>query len=161
MKYTILLLLLAVIAVSCQEAETTEETPTETQIKEQETTPEVETEVHQTNVVTPEFWNSYETDVLIVFYYSKIESSPDAVHSFKEELLNGDEQYGYEFHEYHTDENMGMVQVDDNIFFNLTEYLWNNEEGFVLLKKGELLHIPSGELTADTYSDQVVPFFSL
>jgi len=159
MKYTIILLFIAFIAASCQEAETTEDATVSTDVQETEKTQETETEVHQTNVVTPEFWESFDTDVTIVFYYSKIESSPDAVHAFKDELLNGAEANGYEFHEYHTDENMGMVQVDDNIFFNLTEYLWNNEEGFVLLKNGGILHIPSAELGATTFNDKVVPFF--
>lgn len=159
MKYTTLLFASILFLVSCNDSAPAEEPSTQNQVKEVETVQETETEIHQTNVVTPEFWDSFETDITIVFYYSKIESSPETVHTFKEKLVNGAVSNGYDFHEYHTDENMGMVQVDDNIFFNLTEYLWNNNEGFVLLKKGALVHVPATELNATTFEDKVVPFF--
>lgn len=161
MKYTILILVFAVLLVACKEEPTTEEAKNDVEVNESEVTDtqESETSVEPTNVVTPEFWENFNTDVQIVFYYSKVESSPANVTDFKEQLLNGSEANGYNFHEYHTDENMGMVQVDDNVFFNLTEYLWNNDEGFVLLKKGALQHIPASELSESTFEDQVVPFF--
>lgn len=161
MKYTVLLLIFAVVAVGCKDDTPTKEGENHpaTQLPQEEDQQEPDTEIQQTNVVTPEFWENFKTDVQVVFYYSKIESSPASVISFKEQLLNGSEASSYDFHEYHTDENMGMVQVDENVFFNLTEYLWNNDEGFVLLKKGALKHIPASELSETTFEDQVVPFF--
>ena len=159
MKYIIPFLFIALLVASCQEAENTEEVQTDHEVHGIEPAQETVADVHQTNVVTPEFWSSFDTDVTIVFYYSKIESSPEEVHGFKQQLINGADAHGYDFHEYHTDENMGMVQVDDNIFFNLTEYLWANDEGFVLLKKGDLVHIPSTELSEGTFEEKVVLFF--
>lgn len=161
MKYAILILSLMFFVIGCKEEQAAGETqdPADTNETETPNTQEVDADIQQTNVVTPEFWENFDTDVQVVFYYSKIESSPEKVHAFKEKLLNGSEKYSYDFHEYHTDENMGMVQVDDNVFFNLTEYLWNNNEGFVLLKQGALLHIPASNLGETTFNDEVVPFF--
>ncbi|MCB9189083.1 MAG: hypothetical protein H6599_07350 [Flavobacteriales bacterium] len=160
MRYTTLLFLSTLFFASCKESESTEETTAHNEVQEVETVQNVEMEIHQTNVVTPEFWENFDTDVRVVFFYSKKESSSELIQKLKKEIVGGEEALNYVFHEYHTDDNMGMVQVDDNIFFNLTEYLWNNEEGFVLLRKGAILHIPASELNEqDGLGSQVADFF--
>ncbi|CAG5085771.1 hypothetical protein [Parvicella tangerina] len=162
MKNVFIFSLFLLFLVSCQEEATTSEEKTQKEIPQNEVaqnSEETPADFKQTNVVTPEFWDSYDTDVVMIFYYNKKESSGDKIHQVKEEVLNNEESLGYEFHEYYTDENMGMVQVDDNVFFNLTEYLWNNDEGFVLLKKGSLKHIPGAEVNETTFKDAVKPFF--
>lgn len=160
MKHTIPFIFSVLFLIGCQEEATTEETTETVTVEETQDIPETIEEVHQSNVVTPEFWEDYETDVRVVFFYSKVENSPPEISSVKKDLLLGEANgEAYEFHEYHTDENMGMVQVDDNVFFNLTEYLWNNEQGFVLLKKGAILHIPAGEVDSDTGVGTIFSFF--
>lgn len=160
MKKTILLLILGFFAMSCQEESSAEETNAPNEVNEKVPVVEPETEFQQTNVVTPEFWESFETDVRVVFFYSKKESSADLVHQVKEKVIEQEASLNYIFHEYHTDDNMGMVQVDDNVFFNLSEYLWNSDEGFVLLRKGAMLHVPASELPAEGLGSQVADFFT-
>lgn len=144
------------IWTSCKDqTQPAEETPQEVQVNEQQP----EETSHQSNVVTPEFWDNFDTDVRVVFFYSKKESSPEYIHKIKEEIKAASGNLGYTFHEYHTDENMGMVQVDDDVFFNLTEYLWNSDEGFVLLRKGALLHIPASQLSEEGIGSAVADFF--
>lgn len=153
MKYTILALFAVITITGCKgESSSTQDDPaTQQEVKSVEVAneSEVTTEITQTNVVTPEFWENFDTDVRVVFFYSKKESSSQLIQNIKKEIIGGEGSLNYVFHEYHTDDNMGMVQVDDNIFFNLTEYLWNSDEGFVLLRKGALLHIPASELNGE------------
>jgi hypothetical protein len=151
---------MGLLLASCQEEPTSMESSEQTEVQETETSNTTVEDVHQSNVVTPEFWSSFDTDVKMVFFYSKVEGASEQIQVIKQDLLLGETNgIGYEFHEYHTDENMGMVMVDDNIFFNLTEYLWNNEQGFVLLKKGGLLHIPANEVNEQTFVEIIEPFF--
>lgn len=159
MKRTSLSVIIALtlLMTSCQETQE-DVTPSENQ----NTTSEaqmVEDKPVQSNVVTPEFWENFDTDVRVVFFYSKKESSPEYIHKIKDEIIAGAEANGYVFHEYHTDENMGMVQVDDEVFFNLTEYLWNSDEGFVLLRQGALQHVPAAELSEEGIGSIVADFF--
>jgi hypothetical protein len=54
---------------------------------------------------------------------------------------------------------MGMVQLTDTLFFDLTEYLISAEEGFLLLKPGKLENHGKDEFTEGQMPEVLTSFF--
>lgn len=99
----------------------------------------------QHDIVTPEFWTSFDTDLKVVYYYSKIDSMQTNLPKVKEATKIFCNTNNIAYHEYYTNDNMGLVQLNDSLFFDLTEYLTANSEGFLFLKKGMIENHPGAE----------------
>jgi hypothetical protein len=113
----------------------------------------------QHNVVTPEFWESFETDMKVVYFYSKIDSLQIHLPLEKELAKSYCETNGIAYHEYYTNDNMGLVQLSDTLFFDLTDNLMKNKEGFLLLKKGKLKDLGFDGLNQTILQKELSTFF--
>ena len=113
----------------------------------------------QSNVVTPEFWESFSTDMKVVYFYSKIDSLQIHLPLEKEMTKSFCESNGIAYHEYYTNDNMGMVQLSDTLFFNLTENLIGSKEGFLFLKPGSIQNHGFTTLNPDKMGELLQSFF--
>ena len=59
----------------------------------------------QTNVVTPEFWESFNTNLRVVYYYSKLDSLQIHLPLEKEFTKKYCEENNIAYHEYYTNDN--------------------------------------------------------
>lgn len=113
----------------------------------------------QHNVVTPEFWEAFETDLKVVYFYSKIDSLQIHLPLEKELAKSFCNENNVDYHEYYTNDNMGMVQLGDSLFFDLTENLIANKEGFLLLQKGQMKNLNYEGLTQLKLQQELSDFF--
>jgi hypothetical protein len=113
----------------------------------------------QHNVVTPEFWKSFETDMKVVYFYSKIDSLQIHLPLEKELAKSFCETNDVNYHEYYTNDNMGLVQLGDTMFFDLTNNIIANQEGFLLLKNGQMKDLSYDGLGQIELQEQLNTFF--
>ena len=113
----------------------------------------------QSNVVTPEFWESFSTDLKVVYFYSKIDSLQIHLPLEKELTKSFCETNGIAYHEYYTNDDMGMVQLSDSLFFDLTDHLIASKEGFLFLKPGSIQNHGFEKLSSDKMSELLNAFF--
>ncbi len=113
----------------------------------------------QTNVVTPEFWEAFDTDIQAVYFYSKIDSLQIHLPLEKELAKSFCEENGISYHEYYTNDNMGLVQLDDTLFFDLTDHLISNEEGFLFLKHGKMQDVADKSVNESFMDSSLTAFF--
>ncbi len=114
----------------------------------------------QNNVITPEFWESFETQKKVVYFYSKIDSLQIHLPLEKELAKSYCASNNISYHEYYTNDNMGLVQLDDSLFFDLTDNLTLNKEGFLLLKQGKLKDVSYEGLNQVLLQEQLSSFFN-
>lgn len=114
---------------------------------------------HQQNVVTPEFWEQFETDLRVVYFYSKIDSLQIHLPLEKELAKSFCDENNIDYHEYYTNDNMGLVQLGDTLFFDLTDNIIANEEGFLLLQKGDLKDLDYSQIDQESLSEELTSFF--
>lgn len=113
----------------------------------------------QNNVVTPEFWEAFETDLKVVYFYSKIDSLQIHLPLEKELAKSFCNENNIDYHEYYTNDNMGLVQLGDSLFFDLTDNLMANKEGFLLLQKGEINDLNYEGITQLSLQEALTTFF--
>jgi hypothetical protein len=114
---------------------------------------------HQQNVVTPEFWGEFETDLRVVYFYSKIDSLQIHLPLEKELAKSFCDENSIDYHEYYTNDNMGLVQLGDTLFFDLTDNIIANEEGFLLLQKGDMKDLDYSQIDQESLSEELTSFF--
>lgn len=113
----------------------------------------------QQNVVTPEFWESFDTDLKVVYFYSKIDSLQIHLPLEKELAKSFCLEQNVDYHEYYTNDNMGLVQLGDSLFFDLTDNLMANQEGFLLLQNGQMKDLSYKGVTQEILLEKLTTFF--
>jgi len=83
-------------------------------------------------VVTPEYWESFETEIsAIIFFYQGEILAP-----FEAKIVEGlkKEYNDLPFYELYTNDDYAQVFLNDTLAFDISEYLLDKRYGFVLLK---------------------------
>ncbi len=107
----------------------------------------------QNNVINISDWEIFETDIKMVFFYSKIDSLQQNQLEEKEICKTFCDANSIVYHEYYTNEDLGMVQLNDTMFFDLTECISSHEEGFLLLKPTVSVNITQKDDLAQMLTD--------
>jgi len=84
------------------------------------------------NVVTPEHWENFDTDIEMAILFYKGDSLVD----FERRVVDGlkEEFSSLEFHEFYSDDNIAQVFINDTLAFDISNFMMEKSYGFVLLK---------------------------
>ena len=84
------------------------------------------------NVVSPEFWENFDTNIEMAILFYKDDSLTQTERTTFSDLR--EEFPSLEFHEFYTDDKIAQVFINDTLAFDITSFLIQNESGLVLIK---------------------------
>ena len=136
----IYLLLLSVLLWSCQG-----NTEPEIEYIEPINEPVIVSEIDvpkPTNLYTPELWERANIDQNTLYFFSRDEELTQDQEANIKIVREFAEANGINYHGYYTNDDLGLVALNDSLFFNLSIYLKTDPNGLVCLKKNEVKYIP-------------------
>ena len=152
-KYLFGLFLLLMVSCSTEKTETRNELPVDEITSYEMIEDEVILIDKPWNVVTPEHWENFDTDIemAILFYKgdSLLDSERIIVDGLKKEFST------LEFHEFYSDDKIAQVFINDTLAFDISNFIMEKSFGFVLLKPSVY---PRYELLNDSLSTLKVNF---
>ncbi len=139
MKYSYLLILIVGLW-SCQDAP-----EPKVEIIEPINEPVIVSEINvpkPTNLYTPELWKAANIDQNTVYFFSRDEELSEDQEANIKIVREFAEANDINYHGYYTNDDLGLVALNDSLFFNLSLYLKTDPNGLVCLKKNEVKYIP-------------------
>jgi len=118
---------------------------------------EVEQIEQPSNVVTPEHWENFDTDIELTIMFYKGDSLMD----FERNIVDGlkEEFSTLDFHEFYTDDNIAQVFINDTLAFDISNFIMEKSYGFVLLKPGIAPHYEFLDDSLMTLKDNFHEFY--
>ncbi len=111
------------------------------------------------NIVTPEFWSSFDSDIQAVVFFA----SEDSLPMVEEELVFSIEENvtlpGVEYHQIYSSDSASVVFLNDTLMFDYTEYKNQYAKGYFLLKQGENPKAFGFKDDVDYIADQIKTYF--
>jgi len=120
---------------------------------------EVETTIIKTpsSVVTQEHWEQFQTDIKGVIYFTKTDSTfsenENLVASIKDKLK------GVANYKMYTNDNYAQLFLNDTLAFDISPFLLEHENGFVLLKPQSIPTYQSVDEDEKVVIENVISFF--
>ena len=110
------------------------------------------------NVVTQEFWDQFDTDINGIVYFSKKDSTFEN-HGFTLSSIQ-EKADGVTLYKFYTNDNYAQLYLNDSLAFDMTPFLLEYEEGFVLLKPHFIPTFVSSDEDEKRLIDEIVTFFN-